>query len=402
MLTEKALKALAPKDRPYKRSDGQGLYVLVTVTGARLWRFKYRFGGKERLLTFDAWPEVSIKQAREKRDDARQLLRNGIDPAAEKKAAIIEASAAPPETFQAIATEYYDRHAKGLSESTRVRDRRILKKLVTRLGAQPLVEIEAPEILAALRSIESSGTAETAHRALGLVARIYAYALAVGKVTRDASSGLRLALDPVVVTNRAAITEPKQLGELLRAIDAYSGQPATIAALQLLPRLFTRPGELRRAEWREFDLEAAQWVIPAARMKSRSEHLVPLPRQAVAILRELNQLTGAGSFVFPSLRPGRPLSENTLNVALRNMGYDGGTHVAHGFRSTASTLLHELGWESQLIELQLAHSDRNKVRAAYNRAERLADRKKMMQAWSDHLDTLKAGGKVIGIKRRRQ
>jgi integrase len=390
MLTEASVRALRPKDRPYKRSDGQGLYVLVTVTGARLWRFKYRFNGKEKLLTVGAWPEVSLKEAREKRDDARKQLRDGIDPHANKQAAKIAAAADPLESFEDVAQEYYGRHARTLSEATRVRDRRILRKVYAGLGARPIVEIETPEILAALRSIESAGTYETAHRALGLTRRVYAYAVATGKVTRDATSGLQKALEPVVASNRAAITKPKQLGALLRAIDAYQGQPATIAALQLLPRLFTRPGELRLAQWHEFDLDGGQWVVPASRMKSRSEHLVPLSRQTVRILSNLHDLTGAGAYVFPSLRPGRPLSENTLNVALRNMGYDGATHVGHGFRATASTLLHELGWDSQLIELQLAHSDRNKVRAAYNRAERLADRKNLMQAWSDYLDGLRA------------
>lgn len=391
MLTDKAIKAAKPREKPYKIADGRGLVLVVDPRGGRYWRYRYRIAGREKWISLGTYPDVSLKRAREKLDDARRKVGDGIDPSAERRAEKI-AAAASGETFQAIAEEYYAQHAKGkrLAETTQVRDRRIHREVYARLGHRTMAEIDTPEVLAALRSIEAKdGRHETAHRALGFVSRVYAYAIAVGKATRDASSGLNLALTPVSSDSHAAITDPKRFGQLLRAIDGYVGQPATVAALKLLPLVFTRPGELRLARWEEFDLDreaeddgsnGPQWVIPAERMKMRAEHIVPLSRQAVALLRELHRITGRGELVFPSLKAQRPLSENTLNSALRGLGYAGDTHVSHGFRSSASTMMHELGWDSQLIELQLAHADRNKVRKVYNRAERLADRRLMMQA----------------------
>lgn len=399
MLTDKAVRALKPRDKAYKVTDERGLVMLVDPRGGRYWRFRYRHAGREKMLSLGTYPDVSLKRAREKRDELRSLVADGLDPGAVRKAHKAEQTAAA-ESFGDVADEYFALHSKKLAESTRMRDERILKELKAPLTHRPLKEITAPEILAALRRIEAQGKHETTHRALGLATRIYEYAIATGKATHDASSGLRKAIAPVVTKSHSAITDPKPLGALLRAIDAYNGQPATIAALKLLPMLFTRPGELRRAQWTEFDLESAQWLIPAERMKLRREHLVPLPKQACKILEDLDTITGAGELVFPALRKGRPLSENTLNVALRTLGYDGSTHVSHGFRSTASTLLHEMGWDSQVIELQLAHADRNKVRAAYNRSERLPDRRRMMQAWADYLDGLKADdkGRVTSLR----
>lgn len=403
MLTDKAIRAAAPREKPYKLADGRGLVLIVDPRGGKYWRYRYRIGGKEKKFSLGTYPDVSLKRAREKLDDARKLVADGIDPSAKKRADKV-AAAASVETFASVAEDYFGPYSKTLSAATVVRDRRILKKLVDRLGARTLDDIKTPDVMAALRAIAHEAGAESAHRALGLASRIYAHAFAIGKVTNIVVwNGLGKQLAPTKETHRAAITNPREFGALLRAIYAYSGQPATIAALKLLAMLFVRPGELRLARWPEFDLDAGEWRIPAERTKLRREHLVPLPRQAIAVLRELHAHTGAGEHVLASLRPGRPLSENTINLALRGMGFDGTKHVAHGFRSTASTLLHEQGFDSQVIELQLAHADKNKVRAAYNRAERIDERRKMLQQWAEYCDQLRSGANVatFGSARRR-
>jgi len=396
MLTDKAIRGAKPSTKPYRLADGRGLVLIIDPRGGRYWRYRYRIEGRQKQISLGVYPEVSLKHAREKLDDVRRQVADGLDPSAVRQAAKIE-QVNKQETFGDIAEEYWAQHIRSLAKSTQIRDRRILEKLLARLRNRPTSEIDTPEILATLRTIESKGTYETTHRALGLASRIYEYAIATGKATRDATSGLRRAIAPVISQPHAAITDPKKFGALLRAIDGYSGQPATIAALKLLPYVFTRPIELRQSQWSEFDLETADWRIPAERMKSRREHLVPLANQCVKLLSELQVITGSGDFVFPSLRQGRPLSENTINAALRTMGYDGQTHVSHGFRSTASTLLHEMQFPSQVIELQLAHVDSNKVRAVYNRAERLPERRQMMQAWADYLEVLRRGGKIATL-----
>src|SRR6185312_12333155 len=267
-----------------------------------------------------------------------------------------------------------------------------------RLGSRPVSEITAPEVLAVLRPIESRGMNETAHRALQRCGQIFRYAIATGRATRDITSDLRGALAPVVVENRAAITEPMQIGALLRAIDDYIGHPTTLLALRLSPLVFLRPSELRAAEWSEIDLQAGEWRVPAARMKMRERHIVPLASQAAMILRDLRSVTGKGRYLFPSLRTSdRPMSVNTVNAALRRLGYARDEMTGHGFRAMACTCLNELGWHPDLIELQMAHAERNKVRAAYNRAERLAKRRKMMQAWADYLDRLRAGNSEMRV-----
>jgi integrase len=429
VLNDVKVRNAKPGEKPYKLADAGSLYLLVTPAGAKLWRWRYYVPGRteradaaaeragktwrEKTLALGAYPAVSLKEARQGRDAARLQLDQGVDPVAVRRTRKIVSSGADGNTFGEVARAYYDQHAraKRLSESTKVRDGRILDKLIGRLGERPLLEIETPELLAALRGIESGGHYETTHRALGLARRIWEYAIATGQATRDASSGLGKAIAPVTPASHPAITDPKALGELLRKIDEYDQQPATVAALKLLPLVFCRPGELRLATWSEVsidygkrsadDLEQGQWVIPADRTKLRREHLVPLADQAVAILRELYRLTGRGELVFPSLRPGRPLSENTLNVALRSLGYDGKTHVAHGFRSTASTLLHELGFAPDVIETQLAHK-RPGVAGIYNRSHRLEDRRTMMQAWADYLDQIKTGKNVVAIGRAKK
>lgn len=381
LLTELAVRAAKPKQKPYKLSDERGLYLLVSTTGARLWRFKYRQDGVERLLSFGAYPEVSLKRAREKRDEARAKVADRIDP---------RRPDAADETFEAVAREWLQRQ-KGLAASTIKRDRERLENFIfPRLGRRQVKEITAGDLLNELRKVEARGTHETAHRTRAIVGRVLRYAINTGIVTSDVSASLRGALTPSSVRHHPAITEPRRIGELLRAIDAYVGQPQTEFALKIAPYVFLRPGELRRGEWREIDLEAAEWRIPAARMKGGREHIVPLARQVVALLADLEPITGDGRFLFPSLLTAtRPMSEVTLNSALRRMGFSKDEHTPHGFRTTASTRLNEMGYPPSDIELQLAHQEKDEVRGAYNRAMRLNERRTMMQEWADYLDRLR-------------
>ncbi|MEO8465811.1 MAG: tyrosine-type recombinase/integrase [Gammaproteobacteria bacterium] len=422
MLTDQALKALKGAERPYKKPDERGLFAFVQPNGAVYFRFKYRYGGREKLLAFgvyrSAMPEgkdptgapvyrlrpgdVTLKRAREKRDEARGLLERGIDPGAKRKAE----KTAQADTFDAIALEWL---AKGCpprkkgetigADTVAQLEHRLKTYVSPYIGKWPLAEIKASDLLQLLRRIESKGTHETAHRVRSVVGRVMRYAVNSGRAERDISADLKDALIPVNANHFSAITDPKALGALLRKMAVYSGQPATKAALQLLALTFVRPGELRLATWGEFDLDAAQWVIPAARMKMRKVHVVPLAPQAVEILTELAKLTdkGPSSWVFPSLRPQRPLSDGTLNMALRSMDVSGEVHVGHGFRSTASTLLHELGFSPDLIETQLAHS-RPGVSGIYNRSHRLPEREKLMHSWANHLDGLRRGANVTAIR----
>lgn len=390
-LTELEIRAAKAKPKAYKVYDEKGLFLLVKPSGARLWRFKYVYAGVEKLLSFGPYPEVPLKRARAKRDEARKLICDAVDPGAKRKAE----KSAQAETFAAVAGEWLETKRKTLTESTWARDRDQLVKLVgPYLGSRPIAEIEAPDLLAVLKRLERRGVRDTAHRVRAVCGRVFRYAIATGRAKRDASADLRGALAPKGAQSYAAITDPAQVGQLLRSIVDYDGQRATHAALRLAPYVFVRPGELRAAQWREFDLESAEWRIPAERMKMGETHIVPLSRQAVEILRELEPLTGNNRYLFPAIGPqARPLSENTLGAALRRIGYSSDEMTAHGFRTMASTLLNEQGWHPDLIELQLAHKERNKVRAAYNRALRLGERRKMMQAWADYLDGLRSAGK---------
>ena len=339
------------------------------------------------------YPDVGIKEARDRREDARKLLQARIDPAEqrkEEKLAVIEKT---ENTFEAIAREWFamfsPRWAEGHSNKI---IRRLELYIFPWFGARPVKDIKALELLNALRRIETKGAKETAHRALQICGRVMRYAVATGRAERDVSRDLMGALAPVKAQHRAAITEPAAVGVLLRTIDRYSGSFVTQCALRLAPLVFVRPGELRRVEWTEIDLEKQEWRIPAARMKMRSPHLVPLSNQAVAVLRELQPLTGDKRFVFPgAVGRDRSMSDNTVNVALRRLGYSKDEMTGHGFRAMASTLLNEQGWNRDAIERQLAYSERDGVRAAYNYAEHLPERKRMMQAWADYPDELKAG-----------
>ena len=403
-LTDTKIKATKPSERPYKLFDGGGLYLLIARqadgTASRWWRLKYRVQGKEKVLALGVYPVVGLKAARAGAADARKALHGGADPSVEKASARVVQS----DTFKAVAEEWLGLQSKRLATVTLAKARWMLDAFIyPRMGDKIITEIKAPELLAALRRIESKGHHETATRTKQRVGQIFRYAVATGRAERDITADLRGALAPVVTTNRAAITDPVRVGELLRALDGYQGAPATAAALKLAPLTFVRPGELRGAEWREFDLTGREplWRIPGERMKMGTPHLVPLSRQATAILTELHALTGNGKLLFPSLRTrDRPMSENTLNAALRRLGYAREEMTAHGFRAMASTLLNEQGFPPDVIELQLAHVERNKVRAAYNRAERLAERRKMMQSWSDYLDALRAGGNVVTLRHK--
>lgn len=386
-----------PTDKPYKLADSGGLYLEVSPKGGKYWRLKYRFEGKEKRLAFGVYPEVTLKEARQKRDEARKKLSQGIDPSAERKATKTAAS----ETFEAIYREWLDKFGPGWAESHKENImRRIEKDMLPWIGARPIVELKAADLLAALRRIEARGALESAHRTKQAVGQVFRYAVATGRAERDPTADLRGALPPASKGFFAAITEPRAIGELLRAIDGYQGSFVVRCALRLAPLVFVRPGELRAAEWAEIDPERAEWRIPAHRMKMKDAHIVPLSRQALAILDELRPLTGAGRFLFPGERaPNRPISDGTLNAALRRLGYASDEMTGHGFRAMACSLLNEQGWNRDAIERQLAHAERNKVRASYHRAEHLAERRRMMQGWADYLDGLRAGADVVPIRR---
>ncbi|MGC1460278.1 MAG: integrase arm-type DNA-binding domain-containing protein [Steroidobacteraceae bacterium] len=388
MLSDAKVRASKSRDRPYKLSDGRGLYLLVNPSGGRLWRFRYRYAGVEKLLAMGKYPDTSLQKAREQRDEARVVLAGGGDPGMKRK---IEKTALV-NTFEAIAKEWLEMKRGYLTESTWQRDRDQLMKMVgPYLGKRPISTIEAPDLLAVLRGLEKRGVNDTAHRVRAVCGRVFRYAIATGRARHDISADLKGALAPKRSVSYAAITDPRKVGELLRAIDGFQGQRTTYFAIRIAPYVFVRPGELRGAEWSEISLEAAEWRIPAERMKMREAHVVPLSRQVVELFRELRVHTGNGPLVFPAIgRQPRPMSENTVGAALRRIGYSNEEMTAHGFRSLASTLLNEQGWNPNLIELQLAHKERNKVRAAYNRAQRLAERRQMMQAWADYLDGLRA------------
>lgn len=380
-----------------KRFDGYGLFLWLKPNGSKLWRWKYRVAGMEKQLPLGIYPDVSLKQAREACEEARQLLRRGVDPAFKRKAEKVSTGT----TFDAVAAEYLRLHEHEQSATTQRKAKQQLRDFVANhIGDRPVDEIKPMEVLAMLKRIESVGTLETCRKVKELCGRIFRHAVATGRAERDPTQDLRGLLKAPVAVNRPAITDPRKLGELLRAIEGYQAQPSTMYALRLAPHVFLRPGELRAGRWSEIDWDAALWRVPGERMKMKRPHLVPLSKQVLAILREIQALTGEGELMFPAIGPGqRAISENTLNSSLRRLGYDTKTEMcAHGFRATASSLLHEGGHDHAVIELQLAHKNTDKVAAAYNRSERLVDRVKLMQAWSDQLDSLTSGAKVISIK----
>ena len=376
-----------------KLTDGAGLYLDIQPSG-KYWRMKYRFYGKEKTLALGVYPDVSLKLARERRTKAREQIADGIDPNEVKK----DQKAVKKEqtdTFKAVAEDWLKLKKGELADSTlEVAKRRLETWVFPKLGSIPIKEIKPATVMEALRPIEEQGKHETAHRIRQRIGEIFRFAVAADRAEIDPTATLKGQLKTTPTRHRSAITNPDDLGKLLKAIDAYGGHASTRAAVKLAPMLFLRPGELRNAEWNGIDLDKATWIVPGKRMKGTQkakragqvpDHIVPLSTQAVEILKELKTITGHQSLVFESVKRKRPLSENTINVALKSMGYDGSTMVGHGFRATASTLLHELGWQPEIIELQLAHKQRNQVAAAYNRSARLEERRDMMQAWSDYL-----------------
>lgn len=400
-LTPSAVANAKPQAEPYPMPDGRGMFLLVQPSGAKWWRFKYRRPGtgKRNTLSLGTFPDVSLKQARERRDAARKLLADGIDPGEKRKAERV----AGAETFEAVAREWL---AKFSDQRVPEHGERIVRRLELDvfpwIGSKPIANVTAPDILGIMQRIDARGARETAHRARTNIGQVIRYAIATGRTNFDPTPALRGAIPSPTERNLAAITEPERVGELLRAIAGFTGSHVTRCALQLAPLLFVRPGELRQAEWAEFDLDAAQWNIPAHKMKMRQPHLVPLSSQAVAILRELLPLTGSGRYVFPSTRTRqRPMSNNTVNAALRRMGFDKDTMTGHGFRAMARTILDErLGFRPDYIEHQLAHAVRDPNGRAYNRTAHLPERRKMMQAWADYLDSLRdAPGKVVPIRK---
>ena len=401
-LTDSFLRTLKPPAKPEKHSDTGGLFILATPNGGKWWRLKYRFGGKEKLLSMGTYPEVGLKAARDRRDDARALLAEGIDPGIERKmqkSASVERDA---NSFEVIAREWLAKNAPIWAEShTSNILRRMERDLFPWIGGKAIAEITAPELLAVLRRIEARGANETAHRAKENCGQIFRYAIATGRAERDPSQDLRGALAPAKTEHMAAVTEPAAVGAMLRMFDDYHGTLITRCALRLAPLVFVRPGELRHAEWKDVDLDAGEWSFTAS--KTKTPHVVPLSRQAVAILRDLHPLTGHARYVFPSPRTDdKPMSGNAILSAMRYMGIPKEDMTGHGFRAMARTLLHErLKFPAEVIEHQLAHKVADALGTAYNRTKFLDDRRAMMQAWSDYLDKLKAGAEIIPLSSRR-
>jgi integrase len=399
-LSDTAIRKIKPTGKSFKVADERGLHLLVTPSGGKLWRLKYRFEGKEKLLSFGTYPDVPLVRAREKRDEARRILADGIDPSEHRKAHQAMRAEVIGNTFEAIAREWYSKQLRSWSPRQAVKVSGLFEKnLYPWLGKRPITEIKAIELLATLRRMEDRGAVETARQALQCCGQVFRYAIATGRAERDITPDLRGALSKSKPKHYAAITDPVKVGGLLRAIDGYSGTLAVKCALKLGVLSFVRPGELRKAEWDEIDFDRAEWNIPAERMKMDEPHLVPLCRQALEVLRELQPLTGHGRFVFPGERSHqRPMSENSVNAALRRMGYPQDEMTGHGFRAMARTLIDEvLGIRPDFIEHQLAHAVKDPNGRAYNRTAHLVERRKMMQKWADYLDKLKAGADVIPL-----
>jgi integrase len=388
MLSSLKVENARPRDKPYVLSDGNGLHLIVTAGGSKLWRLRYRFGGKQNMLSLGSCPAVSLAKARDKRDNARKLLADGKDPSQQKKLDRFAAAIAANNTFGAIAEEYLKgREEGGAAPTTMTKNRWMLHVLAASLSKRPISEITPAEILAVLKQVEKSGRRETARKLRGMIGTIFRYAVATLRATTDPTYSLKGALSAPIVTHRPAITDERQLGALMLTIDEYDGWPTLQAAIQFLALTMTRPGEVRLMQRSEIIWPNSTWTIPAERMKMRRPHQVPLSRQALAILRDVWNLSHDNGLVFPSIRSAvRPLSENAMNSALRRMGYAKDQMCAHGFRSSASTILNERGFSPDVIEVALAHQDEDEVRRAYNRARYWKERVKLLQDWADLLD----------------
>jgi integrase len=403
-LTDVAIRNAKPREKPYKIGDTLGLFLLVQPSGGKLWRVKYRIDGKEKKLAIGIYPQVGLAEARRRRDAARELVAAGKDPGREKQREKVRSRIQAETTFDAIAAEFCQKRRrdgqKAWAVSTATRSEYLLSLLKGSIGKLPITDIEPADVLIAVRKIERKGQLESARRTLQLAGAVFRYAVATARLASDPTRDLRGALTAPTVTHYGAIIDPMRVGELLRAIDGYEGQPITKLAMQLAPHVFVRPGELRHAEWNEFDLDGALWTIPAGKTKMRKDHLVPLSTQSIAILEDLRTLTGPEGYVFPSIRSRkRPMSDNTINAGLRRLGYSTDEMTAHGFRAMASTLLNESGkWHPDAIERALAHGDSDRIRAAYHRGAHWKERVAMAQWWSDHLDQLRKGAEVVPIK----
>jgi integrase len=390
-LSQVKCKNAKPKSRTYRLFDEKGLYLEVTPKDQKWWRLKYRFSGKEKRISLGVFPEVSLKEVRDLRDDARQHLRNNVDPSAIRKAQKKSDGKASDNSFEVIAREWHAKQSSVWSESYSIDVmQRIERNAFPIIGQTPIQEITTAEILEMLRLMEKRGLRETTFRIRAISSQIFRYAIVTDRTEHDPAANLIGSLTPRKRNHFATITDPEKIGQLLRAIDNYEGEINTRIALSLAPYVFVRPGELRRAEWSEIDFKDKLWRIPADKMKKGIGHVVPLAKQSISLLKEIEGFTGRGRYLFPSIRTSlRPMSENTINAALRRLGYLKEEMTGHGFRSMASTRLNEMGWDSDLIERQLAHTEKNAVRGAYNFAEYLSKRRKMMQSWADYLDGLK-------------
>jgi integrase len=405
-LTDIAIRNAKPGAKATKLADGGGMFLLVTPAGGKLWRLKYRVDGREKLLAFGAYPEIGLSMARKLREDARALIALGRDPSREKKRDKVRSRLQAENTFSAIAAEYCAKRRrdgeKAWAPATASRSEYLLSQLNGPIGRLAISDIEPADVLGAIRKIEGKGNLESARRTLQLASSVFRYAVATARLTSDPTRDLRGALIAPTVTHYGAITDAARVGELLRAIDGYEGHGLTKLAMQISPHVFVRPGELRHADWAEIDLGAELWTIPAEKMKMRKAHHVPLSKQAVTLFRQVQSVTGAKGYVFPSIRTrSRPMSENTINAGLRRLGYTSDEMTAHGFRAMASTLLNESGkWHPDAIERALAHGDSDQVRAAYHRGVHWNERVKMAQWWSDNLDLLRAGATKIAPRGR--
>ena len=414
ILSNATIKAIKNNDPRRRLSDGDGLYLRLFVNGgSHAWRFDYTFDGRRNTLSLGTYPTTTLSAARQKAEEARRVVDRGVDPSQLRKAArakIVErreaatraeAGLPPVDSFEAVAREWYEKNAPNWAATHSEKIiRRLERDVFPWIGKKPVASIRPADLLELLRRVESRGAIETTHRVQQNCSQVFRYAVATGRAESDPSRDLRGALTPWKPEHYATLTDPREVGRLLRDIESYEGSFATKCAMKLAPMLFVRPGELRRAEWSELDLDKAEWRIPAAKMKGRVMHIVPLAKQAVRILAELKPLTDRSAWVFPGVRTnGEPMSDNTINAALRRLGYDRTTLTAHGFRGMASTMLHEQGWASDVIERQLSHAERNSVKAAYNHAEHLPARRKMMQAWADYLDKLRKGADVVPMRK---
>jgi integrase len=402
-LKDAEIRAFQATEAPYKKADGKGLYLEIFPNGSKLWRLKYRIAGKEKRLALGAYPEVSLAEARKRRDTARSKVDEGTDPSLERKKEKAAAKLGAENSFRHVAEQYLEKmELEGRAPATLSKARWFLDLLSPAIGTMPVAEVDPQMLLAALKKLEGKGNYETAKKSRSFASRVFRFAVATGRAKADPASLLTGALIAPKAKNFAAILEPAKLGALLRAIDAYEGSPITAYALKIAPHVFVRPGELRHAEWAELDLKEGIWNIPAGKMKARRPHSVPLSRQVVQLFSELHALTGPKGFVFPAMHTHkRPMSENTVNVAFRRMGFGKDEVTAHGLRATASTLLNESGlWNPDAIERALSHGFSGAVRGAYHRGQHWDERVNMARWWSDYLDRLRIGGEVISFQPR--